>query len=127
MTSGFFQQQLDPNYRLWYSDQNIRHIQTEVMRRLSQKYIERIMISFDQAKSALDTYRTSWNGPLTLDELLEGTICDIVKNITIEIDKQSQFSHFEPRTLYFPNTDLTMQEKVKINSRRPKMEFQMRY
>lgn len=127
MTSGFFQQQLDPNYRLWYSDQNIRHIQTEVMRRLSQKYIERIMISFDQAKSALDTYRTGWNGPLTLDELLEGTICDIVKNITTEIDKQSQFSHFEPRTLYFPGTDLTMQEKFPLNSRRNKLIFNMNY
>ena len=127
MTSGFFQQQTDPNYRVWYSDENVRYVQKEVARRLRQKYFEYIEVPFDRVRSMIDHTRTTYRGPLTLNELLEMVICDFVKDIITDIDTRNRFNHFEPRTLYFPGGDITREERVKLNSRRPKFEFQMRY
>lgn len=127
MTSGFFSQQVDPNYRFWYSEDNVRYVQKEVARRLRQKYIEYIEVPFNRVKSMIDHTRTTWRGPLTLDELLEMVICDLVKDIDTDISWNTRFNDYNPRTLYYPGTGITRQEKVKLNSRRNKLTFMMTY
>ena len=127
MTSGFFQQQLDPNYRFWYSDENVRYVQTEIARRLRQRYIEYIEVPFDRVKSLIDHTRTTWRGPLDLDSLLEMVVCNEVQGIINEIENDTRFNDFNPRTLYFPGTGISREEKVKLNSRRGKLNFVMNY
>lgn len=125
-TPGFFSQALDPNFRLWTSDENIVYIQKEVARRLRQRYSEHIIVPYDRVRSMLLHTMDTWRGPQTMNELLEMVICDFVKDIDTDIEWRNRFNHFEPRTLYFPGTDLTREEKVKLNSC-PKWEFQMNY
>ena len=125
-TIGLFQQNMDPNFRLWVSDENIRYIQRELARRLHEKYYENISVEYDRVRSMLIHTMDTWRGPLTLNELLEMVICDFVKDIDTDIEWRNRFNHFNPRTLYFPGTDLTREEKVKLNPGR-KLEFQMNY
>ncbi len=125
-TAWFFQQNVDPNFRLWVSDENIRYIQREVARRMHEKYYENISIEYDRVRDMLIQTMGTWRGPLTLNELLEMVICDFVKDIDTDIEWRNRFNTFEPRTLYFPGTDLTREEKVKLNPGF-KWEFQMNY
>ena len=125
-TLGFFQEQDDPNFRLWTSDENIRYIQSQVTQRLQQRYYERITLEYDRVRSMLLHTMDTWRGPLTQNELLEMVICDFVKDITTDIEWRNRFNHFDPRTLYFAGTDLTREEKVKLNPGY-KWEFQMNY
>lgn len=125
-TTGFFQPELDPNWNVWVSPENIRYIQTEVARRLREKYLEYIEVEYDRVKSMLISTKDTWRGPLSLNELLEMVICDFVKDINTDIETRNRFNHFNPRTLYFPGTGLTREEKVKLNPGY-KFEFQMRY
>jgi hypothetical protein len=125
-TAGFFQAQVDPNWNYWISPENVRYVQTEVARRLRQKYREYIEVEYDRAKSMIIHTKETWRGPLNLNELLEMVICDFVKDIDTDIEWRNRFNHYEPRTLYFPGTDLTREEKVKVNPGY-KFEFQMRY
>jgi hypothetical protein len=115
MTSGFFQQEMDPNFRLWVSDENVRYIQRELARRLKEKYTDNISVEYDRVRNMLIQTMGTWRGPLTLNELLEMVICDFVKDIDTDIQWRNRFNDFEPQTLYFPGTDLTMEEKVKVN------------
>lgn len=108
------------------SPENIRYIQTEVARRLREKYIEYIEVEYDRVKSMLISTFDTWRGPLSLNELLEMVICDFVKDIDTDIQWSTRFNNYNPRTLYFPGTDLTREEKVKLNPGY-KFEFQMRY
>ena len=126
MTSGFFQSQLDPNFNIWFSRGNVKFIQCEVERRLQLKYIEHITVEADSVRSMLiETFET-WRGPLSLNELLEMVICDFVNDIDTDIQWKSRFNHFDPKTLYFPGTDITREEKVKLKPSF-KWEFQMNY
>ena len=126
ITSGFFQAQVTPNFRLWISDENIRYIQKQVTERFKKVYIERIELDYDYVRSMLIHTLTTWAGPLTLDELLEMVICDFVTDINTDIEWRNRFNHYDPRTLYFPGTDLTREDKVKVNPGY-KFEFQMNY
>jgi len=123
---GFYSQNFDPNFRLWTSDENVKYIQREVTRRLSQKYIEPMGIEYDLARSMLIHTMTTWRGPLTLDELLEMVICNFVTDVDTDVEWRNRFNSYDPRTLYFPGTDLTREEKVKLNPGY-KWEFQMNY
>ena len=125
-TAGFFQQNTDPNFRLWVSDENIRYIQSEVTRRLKQKYYESLMVEYDWVRDRLVQTITTWRGPQTLNDLLEMVICDLVKDLDTDIQWHNRFNDFNPRTLYFPGTDITREEKVKLNPGY-KFEFQMNY
>lgn len=125
-TVGFFQQQTDPNFRVWISDENIRYIQREVTRRLSEKYIEKLGVEYDFVRDRLVHTLGTWRGPLTLNELLEKVICDLVQDLDTDIEMHNRFSNCDPRTLYFPGTDLTREEKIKLNPSR-KLDFQMNY
>lgn len=125
-TPGFFQQQLDPQYRLWYSDENIRYIQREVARRLQKKYIEYIEVGYDDVREMLESTYHTWKHPEDIDTLLERVICDYVTDIDTEISGRYQYSQFNPRTLYFPGTGITREERVKLKHS-PKFEFQMNY
>lgn len=125
-TAGFFQQNVDPNFRLWFSDENIRYVQREVARRLSEKYYETIEVPYDRVRDMLIQTIGRWRGPLTQNGLLEMVICDFVTDIDTDIQWRNRFNNYEPRTLYFPGTDLTREEKVKLNPGY-KWEFQMNY
>ncbi len=125
-TSGFFQQNLDPNFRLWVSDENIRYIQRELARRMNQKYSQPISVEYDRVRDMLVQTMGTWRGPLTLNDLLEMVICDFVTDIDTDIEARNRFNHYDPRTLYFPGTDLTREEKVKLKPSL-KWEFQMNY
>lgn len=125
-TSGFFQQELDPNFRIWMSDENIKYIQNEIARRLSEKYTEQISVEYDRIYNMLVTEHDRWRGPLRLNELLEKVICDFVKDIDTDIQWRNRFYDYNPRTLYFPGTGITREEKVKLNPGY-KWEFQMNY
>lgn len=125
-TPGYFQQNLDPNFRLWVSDENVTYIQHELARRMRQKYQENISVEYDRARDMLIQTMGTWRGPLTLNDLLEMVICDFVKDIDTDIEWRNRFNHFNPRTLYFPGTDITREEKVKLNPGY-KWEFQMNY
>jgi len=125
-TAGFFQQNVDPNYRFWVSDENVRYIQREIARRMHEKYYENISVEYDRVRDMLIQTMGTWRGPLTLNELLEMVICDFVKDIDTDIEWRNRFNQYEPRTLYFPGTDLTREEKVKLNPGF-KWEFQMNY
>jgi len=125
-TAGLFQQNVDPNFRLWVSDENIRYIQREVARRLSEKYTERVKLEYDTVRDMLIQTMGRWRGPLTQNGLLEMVICDFVKDIDTDIEWRNRFNHYNPRTLYFPGTDITREEKVKLNPGY-KWEFQMNY
>jgi len=125
-TLGFLQPEVDPNWGYWISAENIRYIQSEVARRLHQKYIENIEVEYDRVKSMLIHTKSTWRGPLTLNELLEMVICDFVKDIDTDIEIRNRFNSYNPRTLYFPGTDITREEKVKLKPGY-KFEFQMRY
>lgn len=125
-TPGFFQQQLDPQYRIWYSDENVRYIQREVARRLKKKYIEYIEVGFDDVREMLESTYHTWRGQTNLAELLERVVCNFVTDIDTELTGRDQFSHCNPRTLYFPGTGITREERVKLKWS-PKFEFQMNY
>jgi hypothetical protein len=125
-TAGFFQQNVDPNFRLWVSDENVRYIQHELARRMQEKYYEKISVEYDRARDMLIQTMGTWRGPLTLNDLLEMVICDFVKDIDTDIEWRNRFNNYEPRTLYFPGTDITREEKVKLNPGF-KWEFQMNY
>ena len=125
-TSGLFQQNFDPNFRLWVSDENVRYIQREISRRLQEKYYENITMEYDTVRNMLIQTMGRWRGPLRLNELLEMVICDFVQDIDTDIESRNRFNGYEPRTLYFPGTDLTREEKVKLNPGY-KWEFQMNY
>ena len=125
-TVGFFQPEVDPNWNFWISPENVRYVQKEVARRLRQKYIEYIEVEYDRAKSMIIHTLDSWRGPLTLNELLEMVICDFVKDIDTDIEWRNRFNSYDPRTLYFPESGITREEKVKVNPGY-KFEFQMRY
>ena len=125
-TSGFFQQEFDPNFRLWVSDENVRYMQKEIARRMQKKYFENISVEYDRVRDMLIQTMGRWRGPLTLNELLEMVICDFVKDIDTDIEWRNRFNNYEPRTLYFPGTDLTREEKVKLNPGY-KLVFNMNY
>jgi len=125
-TSGFFQQNVDPNYRKWLSDENIFYIQKEIGRRMREKYKENISVEFDTIKNMVIHTKTTWKGPLTLNDLLEMVICNYVTDIDTDIEWQNRFNDYNPRTLYFPGTGITREEKVKLNPGY-KWEFQMNY
>lgn len=123
---GLFSQNFDPNFRTWVCDENVRYIQREISRRLSEKYVQNITMEYDTIRNMLIQTMGRWMGPLTLDDLLEMVICDFVNDINTDIEWNARFNHFEPRTLYFPGTDLTREEKVKLNPGY-KLVFQMNY
>jgi len=125
-TIGFFQQSLDPNFRFWMSDENVNYIRHEASRRLSEKYSDKIELEYDWVYSMMLHTKSTWRGPLTLNEFLEMVICDFVKDINTDIEWRNRFNQYEPRTLYFPGTDLTREDKVKLNPGY-KWEFQMNY
>ena len=125
-TSGFFQQNLDPNFRRWISDENIRYVQVEIARRLREKYIENISVEYDRVRDMLIQTMGTWRGPLSQNDLLEMVICDFVKDIDTDIEWRNRFNDYNPRTLYFPGTGITREEKVKVNPGY-KWEFQMNY
>ena len=125
-TAGFFQQSVDPNFRLWVSDENIRYIQHEIGRRMREKYNENISVEYDRVRDMLIQTMGTWRGPLTQNDLLEMVICDFTKDIDTDIEWRNRFNHFDPKTLYFPGTDITREEKVKLNPGF-KWEFQMNY
>lgn len=124
---GLFQAESDPNYSVWINDRNIKYIQSEVARRLAQTHCGRNEVAYDYARRMLiDTY-TTWRNPQTLNELLEMVICNFVTDITTEIERQNNpFDSYNPRTLYFPGTGITREERVKLNPGY-KFEFQMNY
>ncbi len=126
ITSGFFQEQLTPNYRNWISSYNIKYIQDQVTERFKKLYVERIELDYDYVRSMLIHTLTTYRGPNSLDDLLEMVICDFVTDINTDIEWRNRFNQYEPRTLYFPGTDLTREEKVKVNPGY-KFEFQMNY
>ena len=125
-TTGFFQYNFDPNFRMWISDKNIKFIQLEVSRRLKESYYETIEPEYDWVREMLISTREKWRGPLNQDELLEMVICNFVQDIETDIETRNRFNNFNPRTLYYPGTDLTREEKVKLKPS-PKWEFQMNY
>lgn len=125
-TSGFFQQIVDPNFRKWFSDENILYIQKEIGRRMREKYTENISVEYDRIKSMLIDTKSTWRGPITLNQLLEMVICDFVTDIDTDIEARNRFNDYDPRTLYFPGTGITREEKVKLNPGY-KWEFQMNY
>ena len=125
-TAGFFQQSVDPNFRLWVSDENIRYIQHEIGRRMREKYNENISVEYDRVRDMLIQTMGTWRGPLTQNDLLEMVICDFTKDIDTDIEWRNRFNHYDPKTLYFPGTDITREEKVKLNPGF-KWEFQMNY
>lgn len=126
VTPGFFSSQSQPASRLWFNDKNVAYIQQEVTRRLANEFEGTNEVAFDFARERLHHTYYYWRGPLTLDELLEKTICDLVSDIRTEIEMHTRFDHFDPMTLYDPGTGLTREEKVKL--RKPfKFEFQMNY
>lgn len=125
-TSGLFQQNVDPNFRLWISDENVRYIQREVTRRMRGKYQETVGIEYDTVRNMLIQTLGRWRGPLTENGLLEMVICDFVKDIDTDIEYRNRFNNYNPRTLYFPGTDITREEKIKLNPGY-KWEFQMNY
>jgi hypothetical protein len=123
---GFFQSQCDPLYRIWISDENVKYIQSEVTKRFKDIYSERIELEFDYVRNMLIHTLTTWLGPLTLDELLEMVVTDFVTDINTDIEWRSRFSNCEPRTLYFPGSDLTREDKQKLNPGY-KLVFNMNY
>lgn len=123
---GLFQQNMDPNFRIWVSDENVKYIQREVTRRLGEKYCDQIDVEYDRVRNMLIQTMGTWRGPLTLNDLLEMVICDFVKDIDTDIEWRTRFNSYNPRTLYFPGTDITREEKVKLNPGF-KFEFQMNY
>lgn len=123
---GLFQQNMDPAFRVWISDENIRYVQHQITSRLKEKYYEAIHVEYDVVRNMLIQEMGRWRGPLTLDELLEMVICDFVKDIDTDLEWRVRFNNYNPRTLYFPGTDLTREEKVKLNPSR-KLVFQMNY
>jgi hypothetical protein len=123
---GFFSENFDPNFRTWVCDENVRYIQREVARRLHEKYSENISVEYDRVRNMLIQTMGTWRGPLTLNELLEMVICDFVKDIDTDIEWRNRFNSYNPRTLYFPGTDITREEKVKLKPSY-KFEFQMNY
>lgn len=125
-TTGFFQQNFDPNFRVWISDQNIKYIQKEVALRLNKKYIDMIEVEYDTVREMLIDTLGRWRGPLTLDELIEMVICDFVTDIDTNLEMEKRFNNYNPRTLYFPGTDITREEKVKLNPGY-KWNFNMNY
>lgn len=125
-TPGFFQQQLDPQYRYWFSDESIRYIQREVARRLKRKYIEYIEVGYDDVRTMLESTYHTWKNPTNLDDLLERVVCDYVQDIDTELMGRDRFAHCDPRTLYYPGTGITREERVKLKWA-PKFEFQMNY
>lgn len=124
--SGFFQSILTPNFRLWVSNENIKYIQREVTKRFREIYTERIELEYDYVRSMLIHTLTTWNSGLTLDELLEMVVTDFINDISNEIQWQQRFNNCEPRTLYFPGSDLTREDKIKLNPSR-KLVFNMNY
>ena len=126
VTSGFFQQQLTPNYRIWTSDKNVEYIQYEVQRRLAQEFQGSNQVTFSFAKQRLVDTLNEWRGPLTQSQLLELVICDLVSDIRTEIEQNTRFDNFDPLNLYNMGTGITREEKVKLRKPR-KFEFIMRY
>jgi len=126
VTPGFFTQQTQPSSRIWFNDKNVCFIQKEVTRRLAQEFEGTNEVSYDFAKERLEKEYYYWRGPLTLNELLEKVICDLVSEIRTEIEWHTRFDHFDPLTLYDPGTGLTREEKVKLKTPL-KFEFQERY
>lgn len=126
VTSGMFQLQMDPKYQVWFSDQNVIYIQKEVARRLLQEYTSYNEVTYEFARQRLlDTFY-EWNGPLTLNELLELVICDLVEEIRTEIEWHTRFDNFDPFKLYTTESGITKEEKVKLRPSR-KFVFNMRY
>lgn len=123
---GFFQETLSPNFRLWTSKENINYIQKEVGRRLNKKYCGDISVEYDTVRNMLIQTMTTWRGPLTQNGLIEMVICDFVKDINTDIEWRNRFNDYNPKTLYFPGTNITREEKVKLNPGY-KFEFQMNY
>lgn len=126
LTSGMFMQQLDPNFRIWTSEKNMKYIQSEVTRRLSKKYVDPVIFDLEAIRTYFIHNLTSNHQPMNLDQLLEHTICLITQNLDTDIEWYSRFNNFEPRTLYHPQSGITMAEKVKLKQGY-KLEFQMRY
>lgn len=127
-TPGFFQQQLDPNYAKWYSDEHVSYIQREVAKRLrnEHRYLEYIEVGCDDVREMLESTHGKWHDPIGLQSLLEMVITNFVTDIDTDLQQQRQFSHCNPRTLYFPGTGITREERVKLNPGY-KFEFQMNY
>jgi len=126
VTPGFFQSIVTPNYRTWISDKNIRYVQYEVARRLSKEFTSYNEVDYDLIRERLNDTLNEWRGPLTLNELLEKVICDFVSQIRTEIEWHTRFDNFNPRTLYYPGTGITREEKVKL-AKPKKFTFTMKY
>jgi hypothetical protein len=126
VTSGMFQQQVDPKYQLWFSQENIEYIQQEVARRLLQEFTSYNEVTYDFAKQRLLSTFYEWNSPLTLNQLLELVICDLVEEIRTEIEWHTRFDNFDPLRLYTTESGITREEKVKLRPSR-KFTFNMRY
>ena len=125
-TPGAFRTEVDPQYRIWISPENVRYVQREVARRLRATYREYIEVPYDRVHSMLIHELDYWRAPLTLNELLEKTICTFVSDIDTDIQWESRFNDYEPRRLYKLGSGITREEKVKLNPGY-KFEFQMRY
>jgi hypothetical protein len=126
ITSGFFLQNCSPLYRQWTSQKFMKYIQSEVTRRLAKKYVDPVIYDLDAIRTYFIHNLTSNHQPMNLDQLLEHTICLIVQALDTELEGYSRFNNFEPRTLYHPQSGITMAERVKTRQT-PKFEFQMRY
>ena len=125
-TQGFFQNQFDPNFRLYFSDENVRYIQREVSRRMRERYFQNIELEYDYVRQMFIQTYGYWRGPQTLDELIEMVICNFVQDITTDIEWNARFNDYNPRTLYFSGTSLSRQEKVKLKPSY-KWEFNINY
>ena len=126
LTSGMFMQQLDPNFRIWTSQKFMKYIQSQVTQRLAKKYVDPIVYDLDSIRAYFIQNLTSIHQPLPFNDLLEYCICNIVTALDNELSQNIQFNNFEPRTLYHPQSGITMAEKVKLRQGY-KLEFQMRY
>jgi hypothetical protein len=126
ITSGFFQAQVCDTYRLWLSSQNIKYVQNQVTERFKKVYLERIELDYDYVRAMMNHTLFTWRGLNTLEEFLEMVITDFITDINTDIEWRSRFNQYEPRTLYFAESDITREEKVKVNPGY-KFEFQMNY
>lgn len=96
------------------------------MRLRAKGYKEYIEVGYEDVREMLESTHHKWRNPIQLKDLLEMVIVDYVTDIDNDMQSQRRFANINPRTLYFPGTGLTREEKVKVNPGY-KFEFQMKY
>jgi hypothetical protein len=127
-TPGFLQQSFDPRHdAVWFSRERLTYVQREIARRLQQSYVEYIEVPLLDLKIAMQRGLMLARGnPPMPDALAEQIIEEYVRDYHTEFQQQRQFVHCDPKTLYFPGTGITREERVKLKPSY-KFEFQMNY